>query len=103
MRDRGDSPRAVYAAAKADGPDEITLIRLILRVFGLSLAQVKEVTGAFEAWNAGQVVQPGAKVYWEAWVSLEGFSLMEARVRSVHEGIADLTESLSGEAKREAV
>jgi hypothetical protein len=92
MRERGDSPRAVYAAAKADGFDEITLIRLIRRVFGLSLAQVKEVTGASDALNAGQVVQPGAKVYWEAWDSLEGFSFMEARVRAVHEGIADLTD-----------
>lgn len=50
MRDRGADARNVYWAAKADGHDPITLIRLLRRVFSLSLTQAKEVEVIAEGW-----------------------------------------------------
>jgi len=44
MRDDGALPGGVYRAARNDGVDKVTLIRLLRRVFDLSLAQAKEVT-----------------------------------------------------------
>jgi hypothetical protein len=44
MRDEGSSPRDVYLTAKADGLDEITSLRLLRKVFALSLTGAKEVT-----------------------------------------------------------
>jgi hypothetical protein len=44
MRDKGASPKEVYRAAKADSLDPITVLRLLRRVFSLSLSQAKEVT-----------------------------------------------------------
>jgi hypothetical protein len=46
MRAQGATPEQVYAAAAADGLDLITLIRLIRRVCGLTLAQAKTVIAA---------------------------------------------------------
>lgn len=46
MREQGATPDQVYAAAAADGLDSITLIRLIRRVCGLTLAQAKIVITA---------------------------------------------------------
>ncbi len=50
MRDQGSGPRDVYLAAKADGHDPITLLRLLRRVFSLSLVQAKEVKVTAEGW-----------------------------------------------------
>jgi hypothetical protein len=43
MRDKGADPKEVYLAAKRDGCDPITLLRLLRRVFSYSLPQAKEV------------------------------------------------------------
>jgi hypothetical protein len=43
MRDEGQLPTAVYRRAKADGLDNITLLRLLRLTFKLSLAEAKEV------------------------------------------------------------
>ena len=43
-RDAGASPKEVYLRGRADGLDEITSIRMIRKVFSLSLVQAKEVT-----------------------------------------------------------
>lgn len=43
MRDAGADPQAVYRSAKADGLDWVTRIRLIRRLFDLSLVEAKEV------------------------------------------------------------
>jgi hypothetical protein len=43
MRDRGVDPKEVYLAAKGDGYDAMTLLRLLRRVFSYSLPQAKEV------------------------------------------------------------
>jgi hypothetical protein len=43
MRDAGADPKVVYRSAKADGLDQLTRIRLLLRVFDLSFAEAKEV------------------------------------------------------------
>ena len=42
-RNAGGTPRDVYLAAMRDGIDAITRIRLIRSVFGLNLAEAKEV------------------------------------------------------------
>ncbi len=44
MRDEGASPKDVYLAAKADNYDPIELIKIVRRVYNLSLEQAKEVT-----------------------------------------------------------
>jgi hypothetical protein len=44
MRDAGAEPALVYRCAKADGVDAVILIRLLRRVYHLSLVQAKEVS-----------------------------------------------------------
>jgi hypothetical protein len=44
MRDAGAEPVLVYRSAKADGLDPVTLIRLLRRVYHLSLVEAKEVS-----------------------------------------------------------
>jgi hypothetical protein len=44
MRDKGTGPEEVYRTAKVDGFDPITLLRLLRKVFSLSLPRAKEVT-----------------------------------------------------------
>jgi hypothetical protein len=44
MQDARAEPVHVYRCAKADGLDEVTLIRLLRRVYDLSLVQAKEVS-----------------------------------------------------------
>ena len=44
MRDAGAEPVLVYRSAKASGLDPVTLIRLLRRVYHLSLVQAKEVS-----------------------------------------------------------
>ncbi|MCI0455507.1 MAG: hypothetical protein L0Z62_00840 [Gemmataceae bacterium] len=91
MRDSGVSPRDVYLAAGADGLDDLTRLRLLRRVFGLSLKEAKQVSGAAEALDRKQEVKPGATVYWAGWDSQEGTYLMEAQVQRIDEGCAELT------------
>src|SRR5438477_29389 len=43
LQAQGASPKAIYLTAKADGLDNITLLRLLRRVCGLSLVGAKEV------------------------------------------------------------
>jgi hypothetical protein len=43
MRDAGESPLGVLRKARLDGLDKITCVRLIREVFGLDLAQAKDV------------------------------------------------------------
>lgn len=50
MRDEGTDPNQVYLAAKADGLDPITLLRLLRAVFALSLTEAKEVKVVTEGW-----------------------------------------------------
>lgn len=83
LRDRGASPQEVYATAKADGVDDITLIRLVRKVCNLTLAQAKEITGAAKALDAKQQVKPGATVYWEGWDTVQGFYVMQATVTRI--------------------
>lgn len=44
MRDGGATPREVYLAAKQHHADEIMAIRLLRKVFGLSLVEAKQAT-----------------------------------------------------------
>jgi len=43
MRDNGNTPEQVFLAAKCDGKDTITLIRLVRKVFSLSSGEAKDV------------------------------------------------------------
>jgi hypothetical protein len=43
LREQGASPKDVYLTAKADGCDAITLLRVLRRLFALSIPQAKEV------------------------------------------------------------
>ena len=42
LREKGSNPREVYELARADGLDVISSIRLLRRVFGLSLVDAKK-------------------------------------------------------------
>lgn len=44
MRDHGATASEVYLAARAEGMDEITSIRMLRSVFALSLLQAKDAT-----------------------------------------------------------
>ncbi len=90
MRSQGASARNVYLAAQADGLDAIQTIRMLRQVFGLSLVEAKQVTGAADVWSAKQEVTPGATVYWEGWTADDGAYFMQARVRDIVEGTASL-------------
>jgi hypothetical protein len=92
MKESGASPAEVYRVAKADGLDEITLLRLLRKVFGMSLAQAKEASGAGDALAAEQDVKPGTLVYWEGWGTDEGLFLMQARVVRLEGDMAVLAE-----------
>ena len=48
LRNRGAKAREVYEIARADGLDLIALIRLLRKVFGLSLVEAKKVGGMLE-------------------------------------------------------
>src|SRR5438132_605183 len=84
MRGTGASPAEVYRAARADGLGEIARIRLLRKLFGLSLADAKKValeaTGTPDPFDSPQEVRVGGKVYWEGGSRDEGPYLMEARV-----------------------
>jgi hypothetical protein len=86
LRNRGAQAREVYEIARADGLGLITLIRLLRKVFGLSLVEAKKVGGMLDVLNVKQQLVPGATVYWEDATTEEGLYLMEARVTRVVEG-----------------
>jgi hypothetical protein len=44
MRDAGAEPVLVYRSAQADGLDPVTRLRLLRRVYSLSLVQAKEIS-----------------------------------------------------------
>jgi hypothetical protein len=50
MKQGGESPHAIYLQAIKDGAGEIGAIRVIRVVFGLSLAQAKEVIVTANGW-----------------------------------------------------
>ena len=87
LRERGSKPREVYDAARGDGLDLITSIRLLRKVFGLSLVDAKKISATPDPFNAKQELVPGATVYWEGSATGEGFYIMEARVTEVVDGL----------------
>jgi hypothetical protein len=77
------SPRDAYVAGQADGLDEITLIRMLRSVYGLSLADAKQVTDAVADLTTEQTIKDGDAVYWEGWDTVDGFYILQARVASL--------------------
>jgi hypothetical protein len=92
MRSQGATPDAIYAKAAADGLDPITLIRLVRLVCGLTLAQVKVVSGAAAALDAKQQVNVGDTVHWEGWDTVQGFYVMEAKVANIVGGKVEVAD-----------
>ncbi len=93
LRDAGATPDEVYSAGKADLLDEITLIRLLRKLFDLSLADAKR-TAVGDDWSKIKVqIQVGSKVHWDGWDGPEGPYLMEGRVASIA-GLEALVEDL---------
>jgi hypothetical protein len=90
MKDAGSSPRQVHEAGKADGLDPITLIRLVRKVFDLSLADVKRAIGSGNGFEARPEIRVGATARWEVDDPQEGPFLMEANVASIEGGKAHL-------------
>lgn len=72
MRDSGAAPQDVYRTAKADGLDPITVLRLLRRVFSLSLAQAKEATIAADGLAAS------LNDYQEQWIPVVEQALSES-------------------------
>ena len=69
LRGKGAKPRELYCVARADGLDLITSIRLLRKVFGLSLVDAKKIIATPDPFNAKQELVPGATVYWEGWAT----------------------------------
>ncbi|MDY7233035.1 hypothetical protein [Hyalangium rubrum] len=44
MRDNGASPSDVYYHARTDGIDSVSMIRMLRKIFNLSLLEAKEIT-----------------------------------------------------------
>jgi hypothetical protein len=87
LRDKGYQAREVYQAAQADGLDLIVSVRLLRKLFGLTLVDAKKATGMLDVLvDQKQKVFPGAIVYWEGSTSEEGFYIMEARVIEIVDG-----------------
>ena len=83
MRSSGSTPDQVYSLAKQDGLDNITSIRMLRQVFGLSLADAKRAMGAGNWFESKQAVRVGSKVYWDGFEPINGSFLMEACVVSI--------------------
>lgn len=92
MKDSGNSPSSVVTVARRDGMDDITLLRMLRSVFGLSLVDAKKVAEGGDVFSKGQDVEVGKKVYWEGWTSTEGLYVMEATVTRIEEDNAFLTD-----------
>lgn len=76
----GHDPAFVFNTAKADGVDDITMIRLLRQVFGLSLAEAKGVMvtakgkGETLSEHQGKVAESVAKILDETALSDKGRS-----------------------------
>lgn len=92
MHASGVSPCELYLAAKAQGLDQISLLRLLRSACNLSLEDAKKVSGAVDAWVRKQEPRPGELVYWEGAASGEGFYFMQARVTRIADGFAFVEE-----------
>jgi len=106
MHEQGITPEAVCRAGKDDGLDGIAILRMLRKVFNVSLEDAKRVSGTAEVLVRSQDVTPGKIVYWEGWTSLDGTYLMQARVDTVTNGTAQLTDHrkflVTGEGLEEA-
>lgn len=91
LRAAGAAPRDVYHRAKADGLDEISVIRMLRTVFGMTLAEAKKATGAAAALDEPQHVTVGGTVYWEGSDTVDGPWVAQAQVQEIHDGYAFLT------------
>jgi len=80
MRQAGVAPEAVARAARADGLDDVALIRLLRTVCGLSFADAKRVSGAAAALDQKQELREGATVYWEGADTVDGSYIMRATI-----------------------
>lgn len=83
LRDLNHPPEVVYLAARKDGVNEISAIRMLRAVFGLSLSEAKKAIGAAEAFTRPQRPEVGATVYWEGADSIDGSWLMQAKVQRI--------------------
>jgi hypothetical protein len=83
IKSQGASPRDVYRIAHADGVDSITMIRMLRKIFGLSLREAKAATGAGEELSAMQEVKVGSTVSWECWMPDGSVYFMEGVVERV--------------------
>ncbi len=83
LKEAGATPGQVYRAGKEDHLDEITLIRLLRKVFDLSLADAKRAIVGDDWPEAKQEVKVGSNVDWDGWDTLEGSYLMEGRVVAI--------------------
>lgn len=92
MKTASLSPREVYAAGQTDGLDDITLIRMLRSVFGLSLTDAKQITDAGSDVAAEQSVNEGDTVYWEGWDTVDGFYIVQARLVSLKDEEACLQD-----------
>ena len=91
MCDGGTAPEIVYQRAKADGLDEVSLIRLLRSVCGLSLSDAKRISGAAAAFDQKQDLSEGATVYWEGSDTVGGSYIMHAQISRVEGGRVWLT------------
>ena len=92
MRDSGSNPGQVHEAGKTDGLDSITLIRLVRKVFDLSLADTKRAIGAGDWFDTRRTILVGSTVQWEGFDAEEGIYLMQASVASIEGGTAHLDQ-----------
>jgi hypothetical protein len=91
LRDSGSTAKQVHEAGKADGLDSITLIRLVRKVFDLSLADAKRVIVG-DSFDEKPLIQVGCTAYWEGYDPDQGVYLMQGRVISIEDQIAHLDE-----------
>ena len=90
LRDSGADPRQVHEAGKADGLDSITLIRLVRKVFNLSLAEAKKAIRVGEGFDTKPTIRAGSTVHWEGFDPEDGIYFMLASVASVEGETAHL-------------
>jgi hypothetical protein len=88
LKNAGKSPREIYLAAKADGVGEVNALCLLRDVFGLSIVEAKDVMSAENAFVAPQKVEVGETVYWEGADTIDGFWIMEAKVKKIEDDFA---------------
>ncbi len=65
LRQEGGTPQSIYRLGAAEGLDSITLIRMIRKVFGLSLAETKKAVGLGFHGDKGQELRLGGTVEWD--------------------------------------